>query len=198
MAICAVSASRISPIITTSGSCRKMARSARAKVSSMRGFTCVCPTPGKSYSMGSSTVMMLLCAASSRARLAYSVVVLPLPVGPVTKMMPCGWCMSCSKRCSTPPCMPTASSVRRLSDLSSRRSTARSPCAPGRVDTRTSMARVPSRRLMRPSCGRRFSAMSSSAMIFRRLMSAACSARLGCTTSRSVPSTRKRTLEWRS
>ena len=30
-------------------------------------------------------------------------------------------------------------------------------------------------------------------MIFRREISAACSARLGCTTSRSVPSTRKRT-----
>ncbi len=36
--------------------------------------------------------------------------------------------------------------------------------------------------------------MSRSAMIFRREISAACSARLGCTTSRSVPSTRKRTL----
>ena len=32
-------------------------------------------------------------------------------------------------------------------------------------------------------------------MIFRREISAACRARLGCTTSRSVPSTRKRTLE---
>ena len=35
-------------------------------------------------------------------------------------------------------------------------------------------------------------------MIFRREISAACSARLGCTTSRSAPSTLKRTLEWRS
>ena len=51
---------------------------------------------------------------------------------------------------------------------------------------------------MRPSCGMRFSAMSSSAMIFRREISAACSARFGCTTSRRAPSTRKRTLEWRS
>ena len=66
------------------------------------------------------------------------------------------------------------------------------------VDTRTSMARPPTRRLMRPSCGRRFSEMSSSAMIFSRLISAACSARLGCTTSRSVPSTRKRTALLRS
>jgi len=51
---------------------------------------------------------------------------------------------------------------------------------------------------MRPSCGRRFSAMSSSAMIFRREISAACRALLGCTTSRSVPSTRKRTELLRS
>jgi hypothetical protein len=51
---------------------------------------------------------------------------------------------------------------------------------------------------MRPSCGMRFSEMSSSAMIFRRLISAACSARLGCTTSRKLPSTRKRTALLRS
>ncbi len=35
-------------------------------------------------------------------------------------------------------------------------------------------------------------------MIFSREISAACRARLGCTTSRSVPSTRKRTDECRS
>ncbi len=94
--------------------------------------------------------------------------------------------------------MPTDSSVSLLSDLSKRRSTARSPCAEGRVETRTSTARVPMRSEMRPSCGSLFSAMSRSAMIFSREISAACSARLGCTTSRSVPSMRKRTLEVRS
>jgi len=35
-------------------------------------------------------------------------------------------------------------------------------------------------------------------MIFRREISAACSALLGCTTSRKVPSTRKRTELLRS
>ncbi len=35
-------------------------------------------------------------------------------------------------------------------------------------------------------------------MIFRREISAACSARLGCTTSRSEPSMRKRTDDVRS
>src|SRR2546428_198665 len=64
-AICAVSRSRISPIMTTSGSWRRMARSARAKVSSIRGFTWVWPTPSRSYSIGSSTVTMLVRLASS-------------------------------------------------------------------------------------------------------------------------------------
>ncbi len=89
--------------------------------------------------------------------------------------------------------MPSASSVNFDSALSSSRSTARSPCAEGSVETRTSTGRPPMRSEMRPSCGRRRSAMSSSAMIFRREISAACSALFGCTTSRSVPSTRKRT-----
>jgi len=142
--------------------------------------------------------MMLLWLASMRDSAAYSVVVLPEPVGPVTSTMPCGWAVRWVNRLSVSPCMPTASRLSLLSLLSSRRSTARSPWALGRVETRTSMARVPRRRLMRPSWGRRFSAMSRSAMIFSREISAACSARLGCTTSRRSPSTRKRTLEWRS
>ena len=198
IAICAVSKSRISPIMITSGSWRRMARKAFAKVSSILALTCVCPMPVSSYSIGSSTVMMLLRPASSRPSAAYSVVVLPEPVGPVTRMIPCGWPISCSKRASVPPCMPTASSVSLLSVLSNRRNTARSPCAEGSVETRTSTARVPIRREMRPSCGRRFSAMSRSAMIFSREISAACSARLGCTTSRNVPSMRKRTEDVRS
>ena len=44
----------------------------------------------------------------------------------------------------------------------------------------------PTRSVMRPSCGRRFSAMSSCAMILMREISAACSAFFGLTTSRSA------------
>ena len=181
-----------------SGSCRKMARSALAKVKSIFGLTWVWPMPGSSYSIGSSTVMMLMELASSRCKAAYSVVVLPEPVGPVTRIMPWGWAISCANLASTSPCIPTDCRLRFAPLLSSKRSTARSPWALGSVLTRTSTARVPMRRLMRPSCGSRFSEMSRSAMIFKREISAACKARLGCTTSRSVPSTRKRTLEWRS
>ena len=198
MAICAVSKSRISPIMMTSGSCRKMARRALAKVKSILAFTCVWPTPANSYSIGSSTVMMLVCVESTLPSAAYSVVVLPEPVGPVTKIMPWGWLINCSNCASTWPCMPTDSSVSLLPLLSSKRSTARSPWALGKVLTRTSTARVPMRKLMRPSCGKRFSAMSSSAIIFRREIRAACKARLGCTTSRKAPSTLKRTALWRS
>ena len=89
-AICAVSRSRISPIMMTSGSCRRMARSARAKVISMRALTWVWPTPSRSYSIGSSTVIIFSVAESRRDNAAYSVVVLPEPVGPVTSTMPCG------------------------------------------------------------------------------------------------------------
>ena len=89
-AICAVSRSRISPIMITSGSWRRIARSVRAKSSSMRGLTCVCATPSSAYSIGSSTVIMLTEPRGSRDSAAYSVVVLPEPVGPVTSTMPCG------------------------------------------------------------------------------------------------------------
>ncbi len=182
----------------TSGSWRRMARRAFANVSSMRGLTWVWPMPGSSYSIGSSTVSTLVVVVSSVCRAAYSVVVLPLPVGPVTSTMPCGCWTSRRKPASTSPLMPRPSRPSSLSLLSSRRSTARSPCAHGSVETRTSIARWPMRSPMRPSCGRRRSAMSSSAMILSRLISAACSALLGCTTSRSVPSTRKRTALLRS
>ncbi len=65
-AICAVSRSRISPTMITSGSWRRIARRPRAKVSSVRGFTCVWPTPSTEYSIGSSTVMMLRLRSLSR------------------------------------------------------------------------------------------------------------------------------------
>ena len=182
----------------TSGSCRKMARKALAKSKSILGLTWVWPTPANSYSIGSSTVMMLLRVASKVCSAAYKVVVLPEPVGPVTKIMPWGCCTNEAKRCSVSPDMPTDSKLKRPCDLSSKRNTARSPCALGKVETRTSIARWPKRKEIRPSCGKRFSAMSSSAMIFKREIKAACKARLGCTTSRNVPSTRKRTLECRS
>src|SRR3979490_2014210 len=55
MAIWAVSASRISPTMITSGSWRTKARIAEANVRPIEGLTCDWLMPGISYSRGSST-----------------------------------------------------------------------------------------------------------------------------------------------
>ena len=70
--------------------------------------------------------------------------------------------------------------------LSRRRSTTFSPNRVGRQETRKSISLLWPwsliRILMRPSCGRRFSAMSSLAMIFRREMIASLNFMGGCIT----------------
>jgi hypothetical protein len=81
-AVTAVSLSRISPTRMTSGSWRSIARSALAKVMPCFVCTCVCVMPGSSYSIGSSTVMMLTLPSASSRSAPYSVVVFPEPVGP--------------------------------------------------------------------------------------------------------------------
>ena len=67
-----------------------------------------------------------------------------------------------------------------------------SPLTVGIVDTRTSMLIVPALRLMRPSCGNRFSAMSMRAMTFRREIMEFWSTRSCCGTAASckIPSMR--------
>ena len=60
MAISAVSRSRISPTMMTSGSWRRKARRPPAKVSSILGLTCTWPTPLSGISTGSSMVRMLM------------------------------------------------------------------------------------------------------------------------------------------
>lgn len=60
------------------------------------------------------------------------------------------------------------------------------------VDTRTSIARPPSSSAIRPSCGTRFSAISSRAITLIRETSSEASLRPGRNISCNVPSTRKR------
>ena len=60
IAIWAVSRSRISPTIITSGSERTIERSPLAKVRPILGLICTCLTPSSSYSTGSSIVMIVL------------------------------------------------------------------------------------------------------------------------------------------
>ena len=97
--IFAVSASRISPTMTTSGSERRIDRSADANVSPARTLICTWLTPASRYSTGSSTVMTLISGRLMSARQPYSVVDLPEPVGPVTSSAPVGsWTISSSSR----------------------------------------------------------------------------------------------------
>ena len=92
----AVSASRTSPTMMTSGSWRTKARIAVAKVSPIDGLTCDWLMPGISYSTGSSMVRILRVGSLRIDSMVASVVVLPLPVGPVTTIMPCGSASSCA------------------------------------------------------------------------------------------------------
>ena len=59
-------------------------------------------------------------------------------------------------------------------DLSRMRMQTFSPHLPGTVETRKSIGLASMLTLMRPSCGRRFSPMSSLEMIFRREISPSC------------------------
>ena len=68
--IFAVSVSRISPTMTTSGSERRIERSDDANVSPARTLICTWFTPASRYSTGSSTVMMLISGRLICARQA--------------------------------------------------------------------------------------------------------------------------------
>ena len=68
-----------------------------------------------------------------------------------------------------------------------------SPKIVGSVETRKSISRWLKRSLIRPSCGRRRSAMSRLAMILTREVSAASRRFGGVMISCRTPSTRKRT-----
>ena len=90
MAISAVSLSRISPTMITSGSWRRMWRRPTANVSPISGRTWIWLIPAISYSIGSSIVRMRLSMELIVCNQAYSEVDFPDPVGPVTRRMPCG------------------------------------------------------------------------------------------------------------
>ena len=146
-----------------------MARSPAAKVIPTLEFTCVWPMPSTAYSTGSSTVKILRVPSFKLFRPAYKVVVLPEPVGPVTRIIPLGSANASFKILSVSSDMPSKSSEMPAFSLSRIRMTTRSPARLGRVDTRTSTSLPPSVRPMRPSCGMRRSAMSRRAMTLIRL-----------------------------
>jgi hypothetical protein len=90
IAISAVSRSRISPTRMMFGAARSIAFRMRAKVSPIFGLTWTWLSPRMWYSTGSSAVMILTSGRLSSESAAYSVVVFPEPVGPVTSTMPFG------------------------------------------------------------------------------------------------------------
>ena len=61
-----------------------------AKVISAFGLMAVWLAMGREYSIGSSIVMMFRPLPANSLIDAYKVVVLPLPVGPHDRIMPCG------------------------------------------------------------------------------------------------------------
>ena len=61
-----------------------------AKVSPACSFVWIWLMEGKTYSTGSSIVMTFRMTSLISVRVAYSVVVLPLPVGPAHNTMPNG------------------------------------------------------------------------------------------------------------
>ena len=138
--------------------------------------------------------MMLRVRSLMRSSAAYSVVVLPEPVGPVTSMMPCGLWISSSMqrrglrihaervrgRAGRPACRAGAAPrARRARTGSSRR------------------ARRPRGRRRAGRCGRPAAGASRRcrvcAMTLMRETISGATARWVCSTSRSTPSTRKRT-----
>ena len=123
----------------------------------------------------------------------YSVVVLPEPVGPVHSKIPFGLCTSSRIASTTSSRMPSVFKSSVVEPLSSKRITIRSPCAVGIVERRKSMSRPATLMRMRPSCGRRFSAMFSPPMILTRLVIDAWNFLEVRTTSFNTPSRRNRT-----
>ena len=122
-----------------------------------------------------------------------SVVVLPLPVGPVTTIMPCGNASSRVMTDSSFGARPSLLISSRPRSRGSRRITALSECCVGMVATRTSSSERLTRTRAAPSCGSRRSAMFSPARIFTREISACGGMPDGAFIARNKPSTRMRT-----
>ena len=89
-AMSAVSSSRISPTRITSGSERRIVRRPEANVRPARGLTSIWSAFVTWYSTGSSIVVITRSSSSSWVSAAWSVLDLPLPVGPTTITAPNG------------------------------------------------------------------------------------------------------------
>ena len=86
--VLAVSKSRISPTMITSGSARRKARMAAAKSKPILDWTWTCLRPYWVISTGSSAVQIFRSGRLISWRAACSVVVFPEPVGPTHRIIP--------------------------------------------------------------------------------------------------------------
>ena len=136
MAMPAVSASRISPTIITSGSWRKNERSALAKVT--LAPTCTCEIPCITYSIGSSAVITLISLLTISPSAEYKVVDLPEPVGPVIKIIPWGFLIATLNLASETGEKPILFSDSESLSVPNSRNVARSPNLIGIVAARIS------------------------------------------------------------
>jgi hypothetical protein len=85
--------------------------------------------------------MILRSVLLSALSAAYSVVVLPLPVGPVTRKMPLGRAMARCSACMTRSAAGAAFELQQAGVLRQQRITTDSPCCVGIVEMRTSTLR---------------------------------------------------------
>ena len=143
-----------------------------------------------SYSTGSSAVRILVVMSLSSFNAAYKVVVFPLPVGPVTITIPFGLLMRPLTFSRSSSRKPTLSKLNCTLPRSNTRITTLSPNMVGNTATRRSTGALFKFNSMRPSCGRRRSAMSSFAMTFTRLTKAIAKLGGGGVISYSTPSMR--------
>ena len=189
---CAVSLSRISPIRIMSGSARKNARRAAAKLKPILGLTCTCCRPGCVISTGSSAVQIFFSGVFKYPNIAWSVVVLPEPVGPTTRRMPWGFLIISSKRARLFGAKFILSIGIAPPDARIRITTP-SPATVGMVATRTSTSWPFILNASLPSWGTRFSAMFKFDIIFMRAITALWCELGTWFMSRHTPSTRIRT-----
>ncbi|MBA7690709.1 hypothetical protein ES703_99240 [subsurface metagenome] len=130
------------------------------------GLTWVWFIPETWYSTGSSTVMSLTSVVLILLSAAYKVVVFPLPVGPVTSMIPLGLLIRESKSSSWSDKKPISPRPSITDDLSRILMTMLSPKREGKEETLRSISRPSILSMILPSWGSLLSAIFIPAMIF--------------------------------
>jgi len=165
-----VSLSRISPTMMTSGSARRKARMMVGKSSPAFLLICTWRKPFWVISTGSSAVQIFVPGVLMNLSMECSVVVLPEPVGPHTKNNPYGLLTVLLISSLLRAEKPIFSSGSGSPEARIRITTSSTPPCEGMVATRNSISNGPNfLNFILPSCGLRFSEISRSHMIFRRV-----------------------------